>query len=271
MTTAADTEVCQDYLADCERAGLLDHHDGLPYVAGAFVDPAIGERQFFAEYCDPRLIAAKPDLDWLVSRTRAEEPDAELIVVRTAADAALPRPWNRHHTYVRHDGDLPAAAKKKVDVRIVPATAEHTDAVRGWLVQSFTEAAAERRRAADPKVLRDMADTVLAQEGRTTYVAVMDGRPIGHLTVRPGIEDEVTGRRFVELCDVLVEEASVRPAVIAALVPFALEFAVSRELPLLGQVHHPDEGLVPGKGDAILRGLLATGWVVDHAYWRRTP
>lgn len=271
MTTAADTEVCPRYLADCEQAGLLDHHDGLPYVAGVFVDPSIGERQFFAEYCDSRLIAVDPDLGWLVSRARAEEPEAELIVVRTRPDAALPRPWSKHHTYVRHDGTLPTASSKKVDVRIVPATAAHTDAVRGWLVQAFTEAAVQRRRVADPKVLRDMADAVLAQEGRTTYVAVLDGRPIGHLTVRPGIEDEVTGRRFVEMCDVLVEEESVRSAVISALVPFALEFAVAHELPLLGQVHHPDEGLLPGRGEAILRGLLATGWVVDHAYWRRTP
>ncbi|MFJ9742832.1 GNAT family N-acetyltransferase [Streptomyces sp. NPDC101166] len=256
------------YLAEADACGLLHRHAGLPYVAGCGTDPATGELQYYVEYCDPALLAAGAALEWLTARVRAEHPGTDLIVVRARDGAELPAPWQRHQTYVRRTGPPPAVSDGVVTV--VPAGPEHHDVLLGWIFEALVRAAGERGRPADPAVVRRVAGDVLDTPGRLSYVALYDGRPVGHLTLRRHQRDEVTGEEYVELYDVLVEPAELRKAASAALLATAIGRSDPRE-PLLGQVHHPDESLAPGHGERILRGLLTSGWAVDHTFWRLTP
>ncbi|MEV0266910.1 GNAT family N-acetyltransferase [Streptomyces sp. NPDC050617] len=255
------------YLADADACGLLHRHEGLPYVAGRGADPATGELQYYVEYCDPALLAVGA-LEWLTARVRSEHSGTDLIVVRVQGEAELPAPWHRHQTYVRRTGPPPAVSGDGVTV--VPAGPEHLGVLLGWIYEALVRAADERGRSGDPAVVRRIAEEVLDTPGRLSYVALDDGRPVGHLTLRRRRRDEVTGEEYAELYDVLVEPAELRKAASTALLATAIGRLDPGE-PLLGQVHHPDEILAPGQGERVLRGLLASGWAVDHSFWRLTP
>ena len=275
---AAPRRPSPTYLAGADAAGLLRHHTGLPYVAGHFTDPATGEDQFYVEYCATELLAADVSLTWLVDVVRAEHSGAGLIVVRSPGGLELPPPWSRHQTYVWHAGESPASrppnsvAKPGLEVITADeANSAHTAVLTGWLEQAMVRSADERGLPCETTAVRDLVRDVLATPGRTSYLALHHGRPIGHLTLCPERRDEVTGEPNIELCDLLVEVPELRKDAAAALTAAALELAATTGVPLLGQVQHPDEDLAPGRGERVLAGLLATGWAVDHILWRLTP
>ncbi|GAB1644039.1 GNAT family N-acetyltransferase [Krasilnikovia sp. MM14-A1259] len=264
---AAVTAPPAGYLDDAADAGLLHHRAGLPYVAGVCTDVIGGERQYLIEYLDPALLAADPALDWLAAQAGAAQPAVDVLLLRTDSATAPGAPWERHLSYLRFVGP---AGPPPAAVRVHAAGPEHDTLVRDWLVEAMTESAAERRRTGDPADLRALADTMLAQPGRRSYLAVHEGRTIGHLTLCPDRHDDVTGRRYTELTDVFVAPAELRRTAITALIAATVAALPAGEL-CIGQVAHPLSEVDPDKGGRILSVLLATGWAHDHTFWRRTP
>ncbi|MFF2546253.1 hypothetical protein ACFVUY_27305 [Kitasatospora sp. NPDC058063] len=271
MTTHAAPAVDPDYLESAREHGLLHTHDGLPYVLGAFTDPATGERQCLVEYCDSALLTGDPRLGWLVAHTAAEHADADLLVLRAPGELTLPAPWVRHQTYIRPTDAAVDLAPAPGGIEVAQAGPEADDLVRGWLAWAIADAATDRGRSTDPRVLDELAGEVLAHPGRRSYLALAGGLPIGHLTLCPDQLDEVTGRRHVELCDVLVEPPELRGPAQTALLAAATAFARSTGDPLLGQVQHPEETAAPGYRPSVLTTLLDRGWTIDHTFWRRRP
>lgn len=268
MPAPAPNAPAPGYLAEAQTAGWLRHHMGLPYVAGHCADSATGESLYLAEYCHPELLTADLSLAWLADLVRAQHPGTDLVVVRAPGCVELPLPWHRHQTYVRRTAAPPAAPPSDIDV--VPAGPEHTPLLLRWLRQAIATAADVRGRPSDVAVLHELAEGVLDSPGRRSLVALYGGSAVGHLTLRLNQQDEVTGERYVELFDVLVEPAPLRKDAGAALLAAALGLHAGGD-PVLGQVHHPDEELAPGHGERVLGGLLASGWAIDHTFWRLTP
>src|SRR5438477_12161998 len=97
----------RSYLDIAADSGVLRRLDGHPYVAGEYVDPASGERQFLVEYCDPAILADPAAIDALAASAAG---GATHMLLRVGPDAAdLPPPWSAYQTYVRYAGP-PAVA-----------------------------------------------------------------------------------------------------------------------------------------------------------------
>src|SRR5690348_682943 len=90
----------RSYLDTAADSGVLRRLDGRPYVAGVYVDPASGERQFLVEYCDPAILADPAAVDALVA-SAVGDGKATHMLLRVGPDVAdLAPPWSPYQTYV---------------------------------------------------------------------------------------------------------------------------------------------------------------------------
>lgn len=260
-------EASAGYLAASRESGLLRDLDGCPFVAGEYQDETGGERQCLVEYCHPRLLAGGAAR--LVTVLREEFPAAGVLVLRASGDVAMPAPWLAHLTYVRlADGGPPRTAPGEISV--VPADPGHDELILRWLIRAFEAYGDEQQHRGSPDDIGAVARRVLAADDRRSYVAVMNGDVIGHVTLLCDAYDDVSGRRHVELLDSLVDaDGPAHGAALAALTRAAAEHAAGEGLPLIGHVVHPTPAELRAKGDAIVSSLLRRGWVIDHRYWRR--
>lgn len=274
MKTAAPA--CERYLAEAAAAGLVEQARGHRYVVGVHEDPLSDERRLLVEYCDEELLT---DLAWLtrlVEQARALEPAVAAVVVRAPGTVRLDDPWQRTISYVIHPADSADAASGAPavpGVTVSPAeTAQDEDRITEWLARAMVDGSADHGHTADPATAVPLARECLSDPDRFSYLARLGGTAVGHATLLCAAQDEVTGRRAVELVDILVELAD-RPrrgAVAAALTSAALAHAHRLDLPLLGHVVHPSAQSAADHGDRIVAALLTQGWNLDHVFWRRS-
>lgn len=263
------------YLTEAADAGLLHHAHGHRYVAGFQDEPMLDERQFLIEYCDEELLADPAWLAGLAEHARALEPEVAAVIVRAPATVRIDEPWHRSISYVSHPGGTASTAPGGAlhGISVQPAEAGRDDAdIAGWLARAMISGGTDRGRAADPATAELLVQDWLRAPDRFTYVARLDGRTAGHATLLGDAEDEVTGRRVVELVDILVdlEDPPARGAAMAALSSAAIAHADRLGLPLLGHVVHPAPDIAAGHGDRIVASLLTRGWDLDHVFWRRS-
>jgi hypothetical protein len=265
--------VSERYLADADGAGLLHQVHGHRYVAGFQDEPMLNERQFLVEYCDEALLADRDWLAGLADHARALEPEVAAVIVRAPATVRIGEPWHRSISYVSHPGGTAQAAPADPSqgVTVAPAEAGDEADIAGWLVRAMVTGSTDRGRTADPATAELLVQEWLKAPGRFAYVARLDGRAVGHATLLCDAEDEVTGRRVVELVDTLVDltDPPVRRAALAALTSAAIAHAERLGLPLMGHVVHPAPDVAAGHGDRIVASLLSRGWQLDHVFWRR--
>ncbi|MFD3723223.1 hypothetical protein [Streptomyces sp. NPDC058674] len=257
-----------DYLAAADEAGLLHRADGLLYVAGAYREPLTGVEQCLVEHADPRLLRAAPAfLEALFARF----PECTEAIVRVAG-ADDPHPvLTPHLSYLSlpvEAGRTPADAPTP-GLTVVPDEARARDAaVHDWLRRAMDTAAADRGLTTLPEAVRAAVDALLDSPGRRTFLVYADGRdqPIGHATLCVDAHDDPSGTDFVDLVDILIDDAALRPAAIAALVQACARVADGLGLPLLGNVCHGlDEA---GRSGAVATALEARGWRRTHQYRR---
>ncbi|MFJ8162622.1 hypothetical protein ACIRBY_17100 [Streptomyces sp. NPDC096136] len=263
------------YLAEAAAAGLLHRVRGLRYVAGIHHDPLLDERRFLVEYGDDELLADPVWRAGLVEQALGEDPQAVSVVVRAPASVLFDGAWRRELSYLYHPADdagVPAAGPDGgPGPQVATAGPAEEEAVADWLVRAMVRGSADLGAAADPEVAGQLARACLAAPGRHSYVARLDGRAVGHATLLCRAEDEVTGRRAVELVDMLIDlPDGPRREAAAALTAAALAHARRLELPLLGHVVHPS----PRAGGAdhgarVVASLVGRGWEADHVFWRR--
>ncbi|PGH41749.1 hypothetical protein GA0070622_0643 [Micromonospora sediminicola] len=250
-------EVDAGYLSRMAEVGALRMLDGSPVVAGAVVEPVTGESYCLVEYCDDRLLVEPRRRQELLRHLAVEFPDAARAVVRASAGTDLPPPWAPHLTYVRHRG-VGADEGATVEVRAAEPADDHL--IEDWLARALIAAAP---RSVDPARPVEVAAGILAAPDRRSYVTLADDRPVGHVTLLLDALDDVTGRPFVELLDILVEPRFAGRAVTDALVAASATEAAALGRPLLGHVvHGPDQA----HGDRVVCSLIGKGWVTDHRF-----
>jgi hypothetical protein len=265
----SDTVPAGGYLDRARDAGLVHEIAGRTAVVGIFADTVGGERQGLIEYCDPQLLG--DNARTLAAAVTAAFPAVDVLVLRTSDECELEPPWQAHLTYVRHEPASvtePAAPADGLTVR--PAEARDDLKILDWLVRAFEAYGEEQAHHGEPDEVRDKARTVLAAPDRYSYVALADGVPIGHVTTLSEADDDVTGRLYVELLDILVDaDPPTRSAATAALQDAAVRHAARLGRPLIGHVVHSTRD--DSKARAIVKALRGRGWTVDHRYWRLAP
>ncbi|MFJ3234646.1 GNAT family N-acetyltransferase [Streptomyces sp. NPDC086787] len=255
----------QEYLERARQAGLLDEVLGHRYVADQYDDPISARRQILVEYCDPGLPRDAEALGALRDRLRERHREAEAVLLRVPDGVPLPGPWRPRFTYVRHDrrtDSAPTPADPAVRVRA--ARTDDDALVHGWLVQAFRNAYPGRE---VDSLHAGIAD-IMANRGRSSFIAEVAGEPVGHGTVLTDERDEVTDEAFAELVDILIDDPEHRRAATSALVAAIAD--ATRERRLCGHVVHPHEPSAARQADTVLGALLRTGWSVDHAFWEST-
>lgn len=261
--------VSAEYLRTARDAGVLGHLDGRPFVAGLDYDEAGGERQCVVEYCHPQLLC--DGAERLAAVVSAQFPTAEVLVLRTPGDIRMPPPWLAHLTYVRFVGASPVPPDATVaTVTVSPADRRHDGPILGWLVRAFEGYGDDQHHSGGPDEILAAARRVLDAPDRRSYVAVVDGVVVGHVTLLCDAYDDVAVGCHVELLDVLVDaEPPLRGAALGVLTAAAVAHANRLGLPMLGHVVHPTAEPDRARGEDVVRTLLERGWIVDHRYWRR--
>jgi hypothetical protein len=249
------------YLAAARAAGQLYEIDGLFYVAGSYVEPVTGEKQCLVEYADAALLA-EPELGRLIARLTDDFPQARRLVLRAPPQVALPAPWAPQLTYISYQG-TPGAP----DPAIVPARARDRDRLIDWLMRAFADAGSAFGGQAAAQSLHRLAEEVMASPGRQSLVYLAGETAVGHATLLCEAGDAVTGERFVELLDILVEPDHDVRAITRELVTVAALRAAELGKRLVGNVVHAAHG--GGNGDRVVASLLTSGWAVAFRYWQR--
>lgn len=247
----------RDYLAACHESGVLTRTPDGDFCAGDAPDPLTRAARYFVEYAEPRLLASPTGLGRMLA---AAPPRAELVL-RSPGDTRLPAPWQPLLTYLVRTG--PAASE---DDGIGPATSADEPLVQRWMELAISDASVHQTgtRARDGAV-REQAGLILGLPGRLSLIARADGEPIGHATLDREAHDDITGARFLELIDILVDPAHDVRAVTARLTEAAIERADRLGLPLVGHVVH--QQAAPEHGPRIIASLTARGWQPLWVYW----
>jgi hypothetical protein len=254
------------YLESASEAKLLGLVHGRPYVAGVCHDPVTGEQLGLAEYCDPWLLHHHAWCLELGRRLAAQFADADLLILRARSAADLPAPWTPMVSYVRYCGERPDNGDGDPDVAVVVAGPAHVRFIEDRLHAAISAGYACQERQVNESAARRAAREFAAAPDRLSYVAIVAGRPVGHLTMLTGACDEVTGEDYLDLVDMLVDQGEFASRARAALVRAAVSHAVTAGRPLIGNVTHPGGGSASGR--KIVNSLLTQQWRVDHADWR---
>lgn len=260
--------VSEEYLAEAAGADLLRECRGHQYVVGLFTDPISGQRQCLVEYCEAGLLARPESVELLLDEVGREFPGADPVLLRTPAGVRMPESWIRSITYVRHEAAPVPAAPPPTGIEVVPSGPEHDPFVLDWLSRALHDGYLDQQWSVAWEPVREAAAEILASADRRGFVALVDGVPVGHVTLRWQGLDEVTRESQIELVDMMVEPGSDRAAS-GALVAAAVLAAARDGRPLVGNVVHPVAE--PDRGRRILDGLLGRGWLVDHTMWRAVP
>jgi GNAT superfamily N-acetyltransferase len=246
--------------AELLEAGVL-YEDRHPFAASTREDPVIGSSDLYVAWCHPKLLA---DLDRFLVALGETWPDVSRILLRGDPDQ-VPADGAPYIAYLsKKPGDAPWTSSLEIRdvfsnqdwafVRWALATAlENGYSASGYSPDSVTvaEYVAE---AFDPE----------RTPGLRALIALEDGQPLGHATWIEDQFDEVSGRVFDELVDMLtVDQAAGRG--ISRLLLSAVESRVSaRGADLLGNVIAEKE---ESHWRSVVGNLKATGWTEEYTIY----
>jgi hypothetical protein len=260
----------ETYITSAAEAGLLHYYAGSAYVADRWSDPISGDECCFVEYCDHRLVEDPAALRGLTASLTRQFPGAASIIVRLYSARSMPRRWQRSVTYVRHSFK---STKLSGDpsVAIEEAGEHYADAILEWLVRALSCGYQEQGRNVSAKQVRAAAEAVTAAPDRRSYISVVNDTAVGHLTVLTDAFDDMAGKQFMDLIDMLVEPGVHATAARAALVAVAADHAAQAQKALIGNVTHGTGVSSAARSQHVLKSLLENGWIVDHVDWRWSP
>ncbi len=254
-----------EYLLAADGAGLMRSLDDHTYVAGAYTDPVSLDTSVLVEYADLDLYADPAALDRLCEQLVDLFPDCTSVRIRCRNDTMLASPWRPTVSYMRYVGGGTAADGSTATITVERAGHDLDGAIQCWLVRALTQGSNALGKVADADRAREQADHILAAPGRTSFVALHAGAPIGHLTLVPDAFDDVIGETYVDLVDMLVETHESAKEARAGLVSAAIEESSALRMPLIGTVIHAEDG----HGEKVVEGLIRSGWEVAYRDWVR--
>lgn len=250
---------CEQYLSEADAAGCLFELNGSPYVAGLSTDPVSGAQQCLVEFAAPELLHhPSPLLRTLVDRF----PDCQSVVVRTVGEQTPGPLFEPMLTYLRYDAPAAEASPGAGGVTVARSDSdEHDDRVASWISRALRDGAAGLGRTALESAVELNTREIMQAPSRRTYLAWADDTevPIGHGTVLAEETDEVSGTRFADLVDILIDHAGLRAAAIERLVCVTAAEAAAEGLPLIGNVVH-SPGSKTDPGVKVVASLRARGW-----------
>lgn len=254
-----------EYLHAADGAGLMRSLDDDTYVAGAYTDPISLDTSVLVEYADPGLYTDPAALDRLHTQLVDLFPDCTSVRIRCRNDAMLANPWRPAVSYMRYVGDRTPADGSFAAITVERAGHDLDDAIQCWLTRAFTQGSNALGKVADADRAREQAEHILAAPGRTSFVALHAGAPIGHLTLVSDAFDDVIGETYVDLVDMLVETHDRAKEARAGLVRAAIQESSALRAPLIGTVIHAEDG----HGAQVVEGLVRSGWEVAYRDWVR--
>ncbi|MGW6412499.1 hypothetical protein ACWF95_35700 [Streptomyces vinaceus] len=260
----APFDVDDRYLRAADEAGLLSRIDGLPVVAGEYLEPASGELQCLVEHADPALLARASHLLDTLFRCH---PDCTSAVVRVPAHLPAPPGLQPLLSYLRHTPPQPPAAAS-VPLRLTEAAEADDAAVGQWLARAIRDASAGRGHTGTPEGTEQAVRQLLEAPDRRSYlVRTPDAlEAIGHATVLTDAYDDVSGTEFVDLVDILIDDARLRRAAIERLVAACADTAAALGKPLIGNVTHPVDPEGRERAAGVVAALRRQGWTPTHGY-----
>ncbi|WP_030739667.1 hypothetical protein [Streptomyces sp. NRRL S-31] len=266
-----DTDTDPAFLRSMDAQGLLLVIDGRRCVAGTSTDDLTGTTRLLVEHADADLLSGtRAPVLWRTLLDRF--PDTSEVLLRVEAETRLPDPWQRYSSYLVLD-DTTGAEAAPPDGPPFPVRAEsrHRDRVAGWVADALRAADDVQGRPHDVRNTAEAARRLLDSPSCVSFVVEAAGAPVGHATLLSDAHDDTTGRDFVELFDVLVEDVPGASHHRGALVAAAVSYAREAGRPLLGNVTHGRDrraGAVGGDvGAPVVDLLRGRGWRVDHVYW----
>ncbi|MDX3230405.1 M16 family metallopeptidase [Streptomyces sp. ME19-01-6] len=255
------------------RAGVLRKHADLAYVADGRLEPVRREPQYLVTYCDPALAADGSWWSALPHIASAGHPAARTVGARVPAGVELPPPWHRHTPYVRYVRGTGAAAcgrgvlhgrrdpgGRRTRHRCRPlARAGPGGCGHGPGGYGHQRVPSRRRR---PTARHTWPPRLRGPD---------EGLAVGHATLLCQERDEVTGRDFVELFDVLVEAGdAVRGEAVGMPAAASAQHAHDVGPPLIGHVVHTAGSTPTDREEHVVASPTARGWGVDHVFWCRS-
>jgi hypothetical protein len=228
-------------------------------LAGYYRDPLLDRTSCLI--LDPGDLSGT---DEILGFARVSYPDASVCLLRVDALESDLESFEDYLYYVRLDQD-PVLSEEDPRISVRSATPEDRDFLVALLHEAFDDALKLREGQAPDGLAEQQAGAILDLEPSTSLIAEVDGAPIGHVTLLDDQVDEVTAEPFVEFLDMLVLPGhEARRAAQAELIRHARDFAVGRELPLLGHVV-----VRPGGQDydqVLLDRLQRQGWQFSHKF-----
>lgn len=253
------------YLAEARESGRVFRLDGAVFVAAVWTDDLTGLRKGYVEWADPGAMVA--DRRQLVAAAAAEQLDVDDVLLRVAPGPGAGDGCRYRTRYVAAAATDELAGPAPSDVLVREPAAEERDTVQGWLALAAADAYSGFLESTDSDLLYKVRELFQLDDADTgVLVAILDDRPVGHVTWLRSRSDDLTGTVHDELVDMLVEPG-VRSAGAARTALLAgLGSARTPGLPLLGNVSFDD-----GSAGSVYERLLSGPWrpAYDLVEWSR--
>lgn len=253
------------YLAEASESGRVFRLDGAVFVAAVWTDDLTGLRKGYVEWADPGVMVA--DRRQMLAAAAAEQLDVNDVLLRVAPGPVAGDGCRYRTRYVVAAATDELAGPAPSDVLVREPVAEDRDTVERWLALAHADAYSGFSESMDPGLLDKVRELFQLDDADTgVLVAILDDRPVGHVTWLRRRSDDLTGTVHDELVDMLVEPGvrSAGDARTALLV--GLGAARTPGLPLLGNVSFDD-----GTASTVYERLLTGPWrpAYDLVEWFR--
>jgi hypothetical protein len=259
-------EPSREYLAAAREAGLIHRIGAAECVLGAATG-ARGQQDCLVEYCPPSVWSSRATMAQLAAVARELLGPVERMILRvpgTERPAGGPTPvvsylWR---------ADRPATDESSGQVS--RADADDDRQVARWLTEALRGGYDDLAEPADPQVLAGAVEQLMGDPSRVSFVAPATGGVQGHATLLVDAEDELTGARYVELVDVLVEPGELQRTLRTLLTDAAVRYAADLGSPIVGNVSHGAAGTAAGQRSwEVLAQLGRAGWQNWYTLWAR--
>jgi hypothetical protein len=238
-------------------------------IADSYREPMQSIETCLVEYASADLVGSPDGAARLVDFARREFPAARMLLVRLAEYETDLAGFEDYLLYLLLTG-APIAHADETTVRVRSAGPQDAEFVSEFLVEAFDDGLEMRLEKAPAGAAIRQTRAVLANPAARSFVVSHDGTDIGHATLLIDQEDDLTGLRYVELLDLLVERKHPhRYSAESKLVTASWQAAQSMGRPLLSHIVVREKTChCAGVELMILDRLKARGWVFHHKYQR---
>jgi hypothetical protein len=266
VTAPLPVEPSRDYLAAAREAGLIHRIGSAECVLGA-ADGARGQQDCLVEFCPQQVWSSEDAMAQLDAVAREVLGPLERMIIRVPGTERPAGGSTPMVTYVwRADRRRTGGTSRQVS----RADADQDRRVARWLTEALRGGYADLGEAADPDVLAGAVEQLMNDPTRVSFVAPATGDAQGHATLLSDTEDELTGVRYVDLVDVLVEQGDFQRELRTLLTDAAVRYAAELGSPIVGNVSHGAAGTAAGQRSwDVLRQLAGAGWQDWYTLWAR--